>query len=413
MAAPSTSNPNTTPAINYDTNNQVEIQVLTLKKPNSATVLDISSLLVQFIIYEDLFQGSLSATMIFVDQVNLVGTFPIVGGETVSITFKTPFYQDVISQDFIVYKTGDREISNTPENVQVNTLHLCTPEVWFTANNDSSAGYQGTYSDIISRLLQTTKTKKSLDKEDSVGIVTYAAPSNTAFQAIKFCASRANSQTQSPMFFWETLTGYKLKSLKNLYRADYNKILYISPRNMIDQGDPEKLFNTLYDFDFNESNNRLGQYNRAAFGATNYSVDLNNKRISKVTNKYDDDVFHTADIKIDKYPLNDPMKDQRSLTEYMPWRADNSHLTAFNRLATLSMMDNINLTINIPGDSALKVGDVVWLDIPSRSGVGVDTEKLSSGKWLLRSAKHLITKQTYSIMGEITKDSFDADYTSM
>lgn len=405
-------NPNSTPAVAYDPGKQVDIQALTLSKPNSSVVLDISSLLVQFIIYEDLFQGSLSAVLIMVDQVNLVGTFPIIGGETVSITFKTPFYKDAITQNFIVYKVGDRDIPNTPENVQVSQLHLCTPEVWFAANNDASAGFQGTYADIISKLLQTTGTKKSLDKEESVGIVTYVAPSNTIFQAIKFCASRANSQTQSPMFFWETLWGYRFKSMKELYRADYNKILYISPKNLIDSMDPEKMFNTLYDFDFNSSNDRLTQYTHTAFGATFYSVDLNNKRINKTKNTYDD-VFTTADIKLDKFPLNDPMKNNRSITEYMPWRADNSHLTAFNRLSTLSLMDNFRLTINIPGDSQLKVGDVVWLDIPSRSGLGVDIEKLSSGKWLLRSAKHLITKSTYSITGEITKDSFDVDYTSM
>lgn len=405
-------NTNSTPAVNYDTQKQVDIQTLTLKKPNSATVLDISSILTQFIIYEDLFQGPLSGTLIITDQVNLVGTFPIVGGETVSITFKTPFYQDTVSLDFIIYKVGDRGVTNSPENVQVSILHLCTPEVWFAANNDASAGYQGTYSDIVTRLLGTLGTSKKFDKEDSVGIVTYVAPSNTTFQAMKFCASRANSQTQSPMFFWETLQGYKMKSLKTLYRADYNKILYISPRNMVDQSDPEKLFNTVYDFDFDENNNRLEQYNVGAFGAVNFTLDLTNKRLSKTTNSYND-VFTTADIKLDKFPLNDPMKDKRSLTQYMPWRADGSHLTAFNRKATLSMMDNYKLKVNIPGDSALQVGDVVWLDIPSRSGLGVDTEKLSSGKWFLRSMKHLITKSTYSIIGEITKDSFDADYNAM
>lgn len=405
-------NANSTPAVNYDTNRQVDIQTLTLKKADGSVVLDISSVLVQFIVYEDLFQGSLSAFLLIADQINLVGTLPIVGGETVSITFKTPFYTDTVSLDFIIYKIGDRDLPNGPENIQVSGFHLCAPEVWFAANNDSSAGYQGTYSDIISRLVQTTGTKKALDKEESVGIVTYAAPSCSIFQSIKFCASRANSSTNSPMFFWETLYGYKFKSMKTLYRTDYNKILYISPRNMIDQSDPEKLFNTLYDFDFPENNDRLKQYSRGAFGATFYSMDLTNKRIAKTVNKYED-VFNAADIKIDKFPLNDPMSKQRQLTEYMPYRVDGSHLSGFNRLATLSMMDNFKLMINIPGDSAMKVGDVVWLEIPSRSGLGVDTEKLTSGKWLYRSAKHLITKSTYSITAELTKDSFDADPTSM
>jgi hypothetical protein len=214
------------------------------------------------------------------------------------------------------------------------------------------------------------------------------------------------------MFFWETPMGYQFKSLKELYRADYNKILYIGSRNQADQGDPDRMFNTVYDFDYESGNNRLQQYSDNAFGANNYSVDLNNKRISKSVNTYDD-VFSAKDIKLNKYPLNDPMKDNRSLTGYIPWRADQSHLNGYTRKANLSMMANLKILVNIPGDSAVKTGDVVWMEIPSRSGLGVDIEKYSSGKWLMVSIKHLITKTTYSMTCELTKDSFDADVTAM
>lgn len=392
----------------YDSGNQIEIQTLTLKKPSGSVVLDISALLEQIIIYEDLFQTALSADLIITDQVNLVGTFPIVGGETVSIKYKTPIYAEVINQDFIVYGVDDRGMGNDTGNIQVSHLKLCTPEVWWAANNDASAGYTGTYSDIIERIVKSTGTKKTLTKETSVGVVNYVAPSCNIFKAIKFCSGRANSQSMSPMFFWETPMGYQFKSLKEMYRTDYNKILYIGSRNQAEQGDPDRMFNTVYDFDYGAGNNRLQQYSDNAFGASNYSVDLNNKRISKAVNTYDD-VFSVKDIKLNKYPLNDPMKDSRSLTGYIPWRADQSHLNAYTRLANLSMMANLNILVSIPGDSALKTGDIVWLEIPSRSGFGVDIEKYSSGKWLLRSIKHLITKTTYSMTCELTKDSFDAD----
>jgi len=396
----------------YNPREGIEIQSLTIKKPGGTTILDISSLMEQFIIYEDLFQTSLSAVLLFQDQVNLVGTFPIVSGEIVSITYRTPIYTDTISLDFIVYDVGDRGVDNSTQNIQFNQLFLCTPEVWYTANNDASSGYTGTYSDIISRILNDFGTKKTFTKEESVGIVNYVAPSCNMFQSIKFCASRANSKTLSPMFFWESPSGYYLKSLKEMYRAPYDKYLYVSSRNVIGQDDPEKLFNTVYDFDYGSSNNRLQQYSNAAFGATNYTVDLTNKRLTKTINSYDD-VFSKLDIKLNKYALNDPAKSQRSLTEYIPWRVDQSHLNAYNRLATLSLMDNLKIIVNIPGDSKIKVGDVVYMDVPSRSGLGVDVEKLSSGKWLIRSIKHLITKTTFSQVCEITKDAFDADVNAM
>jgi hypothetical protein len=354
----------------------------------------------------------LSANLLIRDQINLVGTFPITGGEQVSITFKTPIYADTRTLDFVVYKIGDRGLSNSTENIQINELSLCTPEVWWAANNDMSAAYTGTYSDIIQKLLAESKSKKKVSAEESVGIVNYVTPSCGLFQAIKFCASRANSKTLSPMFFWESTDGYHFKSLKEIYRTAYDKYIYIGSRNMVGGDSGDRLFNTAYDFEYKEGNDRLTQYEAEAFGGGFFSMDLTNKRITKTTNSYDD-LFSRADIKLNKYALNDEAKSIRNIDGYIPYRTDQSHLSAFNRLSSMTLMDNLRVLVSLPGDSNLTSGKIVWMEIPSRSGLGVDSEKFSSGKWLVRSIKHLITKTTYSMVCELTKDSFDVDVNTM
>ena len=393
----------------YDKNSQIDTQLLIIKKQNSKEGLDILPLMDEFIIYEDLFQNAISARLIFRDQVNLVGSMPIVGGELVSISYKTPLYSEVVSLDFIVYQIAERGLSNTNENIQINQLMLCTPEVWFAANNNAESGYSGTYVDIIERMLRETGTKKKLTKEDSVGIVQYASPQLNVFKSIKFCASRANSKTQSPMFFWETPSGYHIKSLKEIYRATQYKFLYIEDRGTAGADrSGDKVFNTAFSFDYPASNNRLAQYSANAFGADNLSVDFTNKRISKNSNSYDD-VFHKADIKLNKFPLNDDAKAIRNASGYIPYRTDLSHLNEFNRLCTTMLMDNVSLIVNIPGDSKLEVGAIVWLEIPAKVALEIGSEAHTSGKWLVRSIKHLIQKTTYSMICELTKDSFDSD----
>lgn len=396
----------------YDVNRQVEIYNLTIKKPNKNTILDILPIMEQVVLYEDLFQPTLSAVLLIRDQVNLVGTFPITGGEIVNITYKTPIYTETITQEFIVSKVGDRGVNNSTENIQMSELRLCTPEAWWAANNEAASAYTGTYADIISRMLTDTGTKKAVTKEESVGIVNYVAPSCNIFKAIKFCASRANSKTLSPMFFWEGTKGFNFKSLKEMYRASYDKYIYIGSRNIIGGSDPDRLFNTAYNFEYREGNNRLDQYHAEAFGANHFSMDLTNKRIVKSANSYED-LFSKQDIKLSKYPLNDESKSSRNIDGYIPWRVDQSHLGAFYREASLALMDNLTVLVSIPGDSNLKAGDVVWMEIPSRSGLGVDVEKFSSGKWFVRSIKHLITKTTYSMVCELTKDSFDVDVNTL
>lgn len=394
----------------YDKNNQIDISALTLKSPNSKELLDITSIMEQFIIYEDLFQTAISARLFIRDQVNLVGTLPIVGGEIVNIKFRTPVYEQFIDLTFIVYAIGERDLSSGQDNIQVNQLMLCTPEVWAAANNDLGAAYQGTYTDIITRILAEIGTKKDFsNKENSVGTVDYVAPSCNAFEAVKFCASRANTETMSPMFFWETLSGYNLKSLKVLYRDQYDKIVYIEDRNVLGADEsPEKVFNTVFSFDYPESNNRLLQYTQNAFGIDYISVDFTNMRVMQSSNSYEK-TFNDHDIKLNKFPLNDDAKLIRNKDAYTPYTKDMSHLIAFNRNSNLALMDNLKLFINIPGDSQLKTGKVVWLEIPSKSGLNIGIEEHSSGKWLVRSIKHLITKTTYSQVCEITKDSFDAN----
>lgn len=398
---------------NYDKNSQVEILGLTIRKPNMPVnqATDISSVMDQVIIYEDLLQSSITAKLIFRDQMNLVGTYPIVGGEVINFKYKTPIYDDIINLDFVVYQVGERGIDNSNENIQINSLMLCTPEIWWAANNDVSGAYKGTYTDIISKLLTEVGTKKTFDKEDTVGIVSYVGVSWDHFKTIDFCATRANSKSLSPVFFWETKEGYHLKSLKEIYRANYEKQIYIEDRSVAGADtDANKVFNTAYSFEYLSSNNRLKQYGANAFGSDIYMVDPTNARVLKVTPSYDY-MFNKDDIKLNKYPLNDDAKSIRNVSEYMPYRSDMSHLTGYNKKATRVFMDNLRVLVNIPGDSKLKAGDVVGMDIPVKTGLTIGPEPVSSGKWLVRSSKHLINKNTYSMICELVKDSFDMNVT--
>lgn len=395
-------------AVDYDKNHQIEIVELSLT-PNNGEKFSIFDLLVQMIVYEDLYQAAISANLIFMDQNNLIGELPITGGETVKIQYKTPMYHDLVSLEFKVYKIGERQIPNSNENIQVNELFLCTPEVWWAANNDIYTAFNGTYSDIVGKLINETGTKKTFDKADSIGIASYVAPSCNVFNSAQFCASRAYSQDQAPFFFWESTDGYHFKDLKTLYRAAYNKTVWIADKSASGfELDGDKAFNTLYNYEYLENNDRLRQFNQNAFGAENFFLDITNARIAKINNTYDA-LFHTQDIKLNKFPLNDSSSASRRKIGFIPVRSDNSHIAAYSKHAASTFMDNMKLMINIPGDSKLKVGDVVWIDLPSKSGLAIGLEKHSSGKWFTRSLKHLITKNTYSMICEMTKDSFDVE----
>jgi hypothetical protein len=398
----------TNPVVEYDKNSQLEVKTLTITKAaNGSTPVDITSLYENILIYEDIFQTAISARLIFADQVSLISSFPIVGGEKISIEFRTPCYTSFVKLDFIVYQVGDRDVPNSSENLQMNQLFLCTPEVWWAANNDISAGYAGPYSDIIAAMLKETGTTKTLTNEATTGINNFVAPMWNVFEAIKWCASRSNSQSLSPLFFWESTTGFFFESLKNMYDNAAYKRIYIEDRTPYGADtSSDKVFNAVYSYDFPKSNDKLKQFSKGAFGNDTFVLDITNKQITKNTKSYFNDVFTTQNIHIEGFPISDDAISLRHKTDFVLKKTDSSELSDYTKKATIALMDNVRILVSVPGDSNLRAGMTIWLEIPARVELSIGKDEYVSGKWLVRSIKHNIHKQTYSQVLELTKDSF-------
>ena len=82
--------PTTTNAtFEYDKNNQLEVAVLSITKTADGSLpIDIISIYENILIYEDMFQGAISARLIIRDQSSLISSLPIVGGEKIKIKYK-------------------------------------------------------------------------------------------------------------------------------------------------------------------------------------------------------------------------------------------------------------------------------------------------------------------------------------
>lgn len=395
--------------MSYNTTQQIEIGKLTITKPDFPNdQVDISHIMEEIVIYEDIIQSSLSAKLVLRDQVNLVGVLPVVGGEIVRMAFKTPIYEDYTELEFVVYKVGDRPVSNDNTNINVSILFLCTPEMWWAVNNDISVGVRGSYDEIIDKLLALypTNKRKNLTKEKSVGIATYVAPSINLFRCINFCATRAISEKQSPFLFWETTKGYNLRSIRDLYDTASVKSLYVGDRSFYGQdSDPEKIFNTVHTYEYLESNDRLSQNNNKDFGGKFFLLDISTGNLSMRNYDYATS-FEKDSIHLEGFPLNDDTKSIRNKTGFLNSNPDNSHEIEWLRSSSMDLMRNYRFLVSIPGDSNLEVGNTVWFNVPSIVGHEIDQEKMTSGKFVVTSIKHLIQKETYSQVLELNKDSF-------
>lgn len=229
--------------------------VILTSPSNPTNPVDMSSATVflELDIYEDLFSNVLRATFTFVDATGLPETLPIVGDETLTVTFTTPSAEgtsnqtadldattkneEVLEQKFRVY---DIERTGQEERANIYTLFMVSEEYVQNLKIRLSRTLRGKYSDmvpsVLAQLNKTLDTRKKFYVEETASLQNITIPNWTPFQAINFFASRSISSDtdvqdvdgnnpsvsgQKPkgslFFFYEKLgTGFFYQSLESL-----------------------------------------------------------------------------------------------------------------------------------------------------------------------------------------------------
>ena len=87
--------------------------------------VDIRHMMVEFTIFHDIFANGLECEIVFIDSNGLIEMLPIVGDETVVITFKTPTFDDYRTYTFRIYKISERTNLNVRSDAYI--LYGCFP----------------------------------------------------------------------------------------------------------------------------------------------------------------------------------------------------------------------------------------------------------------------------------------------
>jgi len=171
-------------------------------------------------IYEDLFSNVLKGTLTMIDTQGLAEQIPLVGDETLFISFSTPggagqtipkntvlgdsriFSEEIVRQRFKVY---DCKEINLKDRVRSYQLFFVSEEYVFSSKTKVSKGYNGQkYSvivkDVIKKMNENIKSdfRKSIYIEETSTPQNIIVPNWSPFQAINFCASRSLSDDITP-----------------------------------------------------------------------------------------------------------------------------------------------------------------------------------------------------------------------
>ena len=288
-------------------------------------------------IYEDLFSNVLKGTLTMIDTQGLAEQIPLVGDETLFISFSTPggagqtipkntvlgdsriFSEEIVRQRFKVY---DCKEINLKDRVRSYQLFFVSEEYVFSSKTKVSKGYNGQkYSvivkDVIKKMNENIKSdfRKSIYIEETSTPQNIIVPNWSPFQAINFCASRSLSDDITPQdqtnasanpspralgslfVFYEKLgTGFFYESIETMIgkqksQDDIPLYLY-TPKATEFEPDLKTLYFGVDAFDIMSSFKTLENLKQGLFGSTLIAYDPIRMKYDKI--KYD---YHRTTVK--------------------------------------------------------------------------------------------------------------------
>ena len=201
--------------------------------------LDHPSVFVQLDIYEDLFSNVIKGTFSFLDTQGWAELIPLIGDETIVISFSTPggegtqaeaksedpdsqtASEEVVAQKFKIYDCVEMGFQ---ERAKIYKLFFVSEEYVYSKKTKISRGYKGwRYSEMAYNIMETVNKnlpevyRKKFYIEDTKSLQNVIIPNWTPFQAMNFFASRSLSSDSSPQNVSEKSTSSTTRPIGSLF----------------------------------------------------------------------------------------------------------------------------------------------------------------------------------------------------
>ena len=416
-------------------------------------------------IYESIELNTIAAELEIVDTaINLIGSLPIVGTETVEIEMVAPnISQTVYKWKFVVYGVRNRVVS---KNIQIYVLDLFSPEALRNETLRVGKAIEGFGNEIVSQILNGyLETKKTLSSETckykfkqipslkrpfdvitsmlpecvSSSIKTPPASSSSASKSSgsssagggKTEAATANSAKvisgSAGYMFFETYDGYVFKSIDALIKENQNKHpQYVYGMTQTEGSDAQKNSYLILNYGFGSQENMLQKmrygvyssmisfFNPSNLNYEEYFFDLS-KEYPKMVHLGKDEDIPSNIKKLSQYPSRimcqfyDHETFHTGTTIADPQIAQGQGGTQYpdfrkqwmaQSISRSMILNNQVLNITIPINFSIRAGDKLNVKLPN-TAVSSEREKEKYDK--KNSGLYLVKKISYDITRDTDK----------
>ena len=364
-------------------------------------------------IFESLDNFSLVAEFFIADGIDLMNNFPLGGEEIIELTFQTPERRSV-TYSFLIesiqgFQTNEMGNLNTYKLQCVTKDYLKNASTVFTRRYADMKYHEALAECIISDLGAEISL---VTLEETKGMFDYVVNGKRPFQVIDLIKERAVSNEQnksSAFFFYQDVDGYHFTTIEKLIKerkagASQKKFFY----DNANKASPyDKVINVrnILGFNRNVSGSSINKVFSGAVRNQFREFDIMKGSyflIGEYTNSADHSQFEVTD---DNNDFNSPS--YNSEVENLPaitrmvvkdgLRPEMEHNKSLHyQRAFLERMKQSGVMVKSYGDTDIRVGDVIELDIPEITGTteAPPTAGIYSKNYIITSVNHTLEQRS-------------------
>jgi len=417
--------------------------------------MNIKPIVVTIEVTEDIFSGFMSGNITVKDSQDIRTVLPITGLEKLELSFSTPGMNGVnavrdFGHPFHIYKIEGVKVDPTNPRAQFYNIQFCSKEMFYNSFNRISQAYSGPIEESVEKILRDKdglNSKKLFLYEPTKTNSKYVIPNLKPLNAINMLSQPAisGSYNNAGYLFYETTQGFHFRSIESMLalggavaRPASFKYLY-QLANTQDQ-DIEKDLKNVIDYHFERPANTLFNLNEGMYANKLISHDSFNKTIEETDFDYMDTFgtfFHTEHdqgfksaekttlpySKFDGQPFDISQKaNAKFMTATSTSKVHNDYELIKpkdylqKRLSQRLQLRNVNLNLQVFGNSEIHAGNIIVFETPYLRPLGVNEDPQNnpywSGRYLVMGVKHIISQEDerYEMSLKCMKDAVRTPY---
>ena len=418
------------------------------------TGVDIKQMVQEFNIYENMYKGAITGSLVISDAVNLIGNLPIQGTERLTFKLATPGQDPIDCTDetgnpMYIYKLTDKQQHN--DGMQIYVLHFCSREFLRNLRTKVSKAYSGTFDQMVNAIMydkELLDTRKKVFFQKTRNQDKIVVPNRRPFSAISMMCKRALAENSKSAgyYFWETSKGFHFRSWESLCveatgrKRKAKQTFRYMPMNITDDNVDEKI---LHDFTSVEEYKFVNNFHDVAANTAlgTYAHRVITHNIYDKSYRHDDYHYHDS-YRLTKHtephvPIVDSAVDydNNGISDYPESRVTVMPTTQFahgedtgaygieveqdgkteglRESLVNQTIAGTKLVMTVKGQSNLQTGDVInfnLLSVENRTNSAGAPDPQYSGRYIITKIRHRVTADDYKMILECSKDSVAKSY---